>query len=281
MTAASSHHAAGATAARRSRRPLLALDPELAAGLPPERAAAAGRMLHVEVRRVNRGVWVIDRQVAARGGLLGLLITGGVAVREVVVGNIVSSELLGVGDVVAPWSSSPEHGAAGERRRWQVIADLRIALLDADLASRLGAFPQIQRALFNRMTERVDRLATLKALAELNSVDQRLLGLFRHLAMRWGRVNSRGVVIPLVLSHRLLGELVGARRPTVTTALKALADAGVLSRAADGTWLLTEHPESDTDYPPPPGIAHRRSALNDARRFARAADSGAARPPRP
>jgi hypothetical protein len=48
--------------------------------------------------------------------------------------------------------------------------------------------------------------------------------------------------VPLVLSHRLIGELVGARRPTVSTALADLAREGQLARRDDGTWLLTGEP---------------------------------------
>ena len=48
--------------------------------------------------------------------------------------------------------------------------------------------------------------------------------------------------MPLVLSHRLIGELVGARRPTVSTALAELARDGQLVRRDDGTWLLTGEP---------------------------------------
>jgi CRP/FNR family transcriptional regulator, cyclic AMP receptor protein len=69
-----------------------------------------------------------------------------------------------------------------------------------------------------------------------------LLTLFWHLAERWGRVTPDGVLLPLTLSHRMLGQLVGARRPTVSTALGALTRAGEVSRALDGTWLLTGSP---------------------------------------
>ena len=62
---------------------------------------------------------------------------------------------------------------------------------------------------------------------------------------------ATGIVVPLVLSHRLIGELVGARRPTVSTALAELARDGQLSRRDDGTWLLTGEPVSA----PPEGAA--------------------------
>ena len=73
--------------------------------------------------------------------------------------------------------------------------------------------------IVDRLSERAQRLAITQAISQLNRVDRRLLALFWHLAERWGRVASDGIAVPLVLSHRLIGELVGARRPTVSTAL--------------------------------------------------------------
>jgi DNA-binding transcriptional ArsR family regulator len=51
--------------------------------------------------------------------------------------------------------------------------------------------------------------------------------------------------MPLSLSHRLLGQLVGARRPTVTLALARLDDAGLVHREDDGTWVLHGHQPSE------------------------------------
>jgi CRP/FNR family cyclic AMP-dependent transcriptional regulator len=70
-------------------------------------------------------------------------------------------------------------------------------------------------------------------------VDRRLLALFWHLAERWGRVVPGGVHLPLRLTHRILGQLVGARRPTVSAALTELVSEGEVARRADGTWQLT------------------------------------------
>jgi hypothetical protein len=52
-------------------------------------------------------------------------------------------------------------------------------------------------------------------------------------------VTPDGVVLPLLLTHELLGQLAGARRPAVTTALGALQEEGSVARRRDGTWLLT------------------------------------------
>jgi CRP-like cAMP-binding protein len=61
------------------------------------------------------------------------------------------------------------------------------------------------------------------------------------LAERWGRVSTQGVRLPLQLPHRTLATLVGARRPSVTTALSGLARDGLVERTDDG-WLLHGDP---------------------------------------
>jgi CRP/FNR family transcriptional regulator, cyclic AMP receptor protein len=75
-------------------------------------------------------------------------------------------------------------------------------------------------------------------------VDIRLQMLFWHLAGRWGKVRSDGIVIPLRLTHAVLSDLVAARRPTVTSALSDLARRGVL-RVTDEGWLLSGEPPGE------------------------------------
>jgi DNA-binding transcriptional ArsR family regulator len=74
----------------------------------------------------------------------------------------------------------------------------------------------------------------------MTRVDQRLLLLFWHFAERWGRVRPEGVVVQLPLTHETLGALIGARRPSVTSALSALAEQGLVEPVERGEWLLTE-----------------------------------------
>jgi CRP-like cAMP-binding protein len=70
-------------------------------------------------------------------------------------------------------------------------------------------------------------------------VDLRLLVLFWHLAERFGKVTPAGTVVPLSLSHADLAELIGAARPSVSTALKELSQQGFVQRnRADRSWLL-------------------------------------------
>jgi len=79
-------------------------------------------------------------------------------------------------------------------------------------------------------------------------IDARLLLMMWRLADRWGRVTSDGVVVPLRLTHGWLAHLVGAQRPSVTTALGNLAGAGRVERLDDGSWLLRGDPP-DFDEP--------------------------------
>lgn len=224
---------------------LVDLDRDLGSGLSVDRLEAARVAVEVPVLTRRRGPWHLERRPPATPQHLGLLIVDGVVARQIVVGDVVSSELLGADDFVLPWLRCPEHGAAGELVRWQVLATLRVAVLDHRAAVALGAFPEIHQAIIERVAVQGERLAALKAFSQVNSVERRLLALFRHIAQRWGRVTTRGIVIPLALSHRLLGELVGARRPSVTCATTALAREGSLLRSADGTWLLTAHADDD------------------------------------
>jgi hypothetical protein len=123
-----------------------------------------------------------------------------------------------------------------------VLAPCRMAVLDARFAAALVRYPEVNAVLIDRLSERAQRLATTQAISQLNRVDRRLMALLWHLAERWGRVGAGGVVVPLGLSHRMLAQLIGARRPTVSTALGDLARRGEIVRREDGTWLLTGEP---------------------------------------
>jgi CRP/FNR family cyclic AMP-dependent transcriptional regulator len=229
-TRRSSHESSGA---------LLALDPELGCLLPPERRAGAERELRVRLTTIQTGEWEAGRLEEADPAHFGLLVADGVLAREVVLQSTVSTELLGAGDIVRPWRIEGSPLLLPVTVRWNALSRVRIALLDRRVAIQIGAYPEIGAAIVDRLSERAQRLAVSQAISQLNRVEDRLVALFWLLAERWGRVAADGVALPLALSHRLLGELVGARRPTVSTALAELARGGALLRRDDGTWLLT------------------------------------------
>jgi len=221
---------------------LLEVDSDLGGLLNEARRAEAERELVVRAHRLGAGAWDVTRLEGAGADHVGLLLLEGVVSREVIVADNVSAELLGPGDLVRPWQTASKTGLLPVDVVWSVLSPVSIAVLDRRFAAELAGWPEVTAALFDRLSERSLRLATTQAISQLTRVDRRLLALFWHLAERWGRVSGDGVVVPLALTHRILGQLVGARRPTVSTALGELAERGELSRRVDGSWVLRGSP---------------------------------------
>ena len=221
---------------------LLELDPDLGLLLDEERLAAAHHELRVAVHVLDTGPWEVEKLSGTSPEHIGLLVLDGVMAREVLVSDTVSTELLGPGDVLRPWQVHQSASLLQYSVRWNVLTRTRIGLLDRRFAAQLATFPEVNAAIIDRINERALRLAITQAISQLNRVDRRLLAFFWHLAERWGRMTPDGVALPMTLSHRMLGQLVGARRPTVSTALSELAKEGEVRRREDGTWLLTGAP---------------------------------------
>ena len=219
------------------RVPLLELDPELGAQLDPERFVQARALLCAPVVALDG-----DRLESSAGP--GLLIVRGVLARQIVSGGAVSAtELLGPGDVLWPRTEADADLLALEVR-WEPLSRVLAAVLDERICHVLARWPELTAVLLDRAGARAHRLAVTQAIAQLTGVERRLHALLWHLAGRFGRVTPDGVVVPLALSHQRLGELIGARRPTVSTALGVLAREGSLRRREDGAWLLTGEPRS-------------------------------------
>jgi CRP-like cAMP-binding protein len=121
-----------------------------------------------------------------------------------------------------------------------------LAVLDGATALTLRAYPEITAVVLDRIDARAERLAVSQAISQITGVETRIEALLWQLSERWGRVGRDGVIVGLTLSHRLIGALVGARRPTVSTALARLAADGRVLRRPDGRWLLAgDGPRAD------------------------------------
>ncbi len=167
---------------------------------------------------------------------VGLFVVEGVLVRELCVHDAPSAELLGAGDVIRTWhadGATPRPAA-----RWHALQPATVALLDRACLDALRRYPELLVVVLDRLDARAERLALTQAISQITGVDTRVEALLWHFADRWGRVGIDGVIVPLVLSHRLLGALVGARRPTVSAAIAQLAEQGRVLRRPDGSWLL-------------------------------------------
>jgi CRP-like cAMP-binding protein len=170
------------------------------------------------------------------------MLADGLLTREVDVMGRRCSELLGPGDVDAAVELGrgglPRPGEVG----WKVLEPTRLAVLDANAIARIAPWPPLGVELFSRGIRRAHTLAVALAIAHHQRVDERLLLTLWHLAERWGRVHSDGIVVPLPLSHQRLADLVGAHRPSVTTAMGELVRAERVSRRDDGDWVLQGAP---------------------------------------
>ena len=214
-----------------------------------EQLAVAERHLVAAVRQLDPGEWDGTWEGGDDPtGHLGLLVLDGLVLREQRIGTVSAAELLGAGDVLRPWLTGQEGSSLPATGRWQVLQPTTFAILDRRFATVAGRWPEIGAALMERSVQRARLLAFQMTIASVRRIDARLLLLFWRLADRWGRVTSDGVVVPLRLTHGWLASLVGAQRPSVTTALGNLAGAGRVERLADGSWLLRGDPP-DLDEP--------------------------------
>jgi CRP-like cAMP-binding protein len=123
-----------------------------------------------------------------------------------------------------------------------VLVATDVAVLDAFFADRIRPWPVIAADLMACAVRRSESLAVQRAIACHPRVDMRVALLLWHLAGRWGKVQADGTVrLDLPLTHRLIGELIGAERPSVSHAVGRLSKAGLLDRGADG-WHLAGSP---------------------------------------
>lgn len=226
-----------------SRVHLLELDPDLARDLDEARAEAAARRLVVPVEILRRGPWTLPGAPAAAGSEpFGLLILEGLIIREATVGDHPCAELVGPGDVIRLGGEHEADELLPRAIEWTVLAPTRVAGLSVDFVAAAAPWPEVLTCLMDRAGRRADRLIVLQAITHLTRVDDRLLALLWYLAERWGRVVPGGVSLTLKLPHRTLAGMVGARRPSVTTALGQLMARGAVERRADGAWVLRGAP---------------------------------------
>jgi CRP/FNR family cyclic AMP-dependent transcriptional regulator len=232
-----------------ARVPIADLHPELVAGVPDGRRELARERLVAPVERFGVGPWTPP---VRDGGGIGVLIVDGLLMRDVVLGDTVATEIVGRGDILRPVEHDGTAAPVPFDVEWRVMQPTTLARLDRAFAAELAQWPEVVEAVVAAAVRRSQSLALHLAVCHLRRVHTRLLVFMWHMADRWGKVGTEGVHVPLKLSHRALGHLVGAQRPSVTTALRQLTAEGLVSRAADGTWLL--HGD------PPATLAHLRDA---------------------
>jgi CRP/FNR family transcriptional regulator, cyclic AMP receptor protein len=207
---------------------LLDVDPDLAEEFDPRMRMVVRQVATVPVADVPVGECELAQRFAEAEAGLGLLVLDGVIAADVHVGDRTATELLGPSDVVQPWADSADDLLEGDWS-WHVVVPARLALLDAPFAERVRPWPQLTYALLRRSARRVRDLGVQRAIISHPRLEVRLALMLWHLATRWGRVEPGGIHLRLPLTHRLIGQLVGAERPSVTHALARLADGGLVT----------------------------------------------------
>lgn len=227
-------------------RPLVRIferDPDLLAGVAPDLVGRLTRHVTVEQEEVPIGNWRPSGDLCDERHL-GLLVLEGLLSRESRVLGRRAAELLGPGDLVrpsqpAPVASVPQEGG------WQALSPLKLAVLDFEFQTTIAHWPQITTALAARAIERSRRAVAQLAIARIRGLTTRLHVFFWFLADRWGRRVGGEVTLRLRLPHDVLGQLVVAERPPVTSALRELARRGLVVKQGQSHWTLRGPPPTE------------------------------------
>ncbi|HEY1274151.1 MAG TPA: helix-turn-helix domain-containing protein [Thermoleophilaceae bacterium] len=204
------------------------MDADLADEFDPRMRMVVRQIATVPVAELPVGECQLWGRFSAAVAGTGLLILDGVMALDVHVGDRTATELVGAGDLLQP-AGRIEDDLIERDESWHVLLSARLAVLDAPFAERVRPWPQITHALLRRSARRARDLSVQRAIASHPRLEVRLALLLWHLATRWGRVEPGGIRLSLPLTHRLLGQLAGAERPSVSHALARLADGGLVT----------------------------------------------------
>ena len=219
---------------------LLDADRELARRVGPDLAEARAAAVAGCVS-IPRGRWSPEAAADRIRGGYGLLVLRGLLMRDLESPEALGAELVLEGDLLGA-DDGTEERIVGLEPRWEVLEPSRLLVLDAAFAQRIARYPQLASALVERVHERARRTAIALALSHLPRVEDRLHRLLWHLADRRGHVRADGIVLRLPVTQEQLGRLVGARRPTVSLALRSLRERGLVHRGDADEWVLANEP---------------------------------------
>jgi CRP/FNR family cyclic AMP-dependent transcriptional regulator len=215
--------------------PLTDLDPEFTEAVDPTQLVQVRRALLTRSVRLSPGAASLPSLDLPPTTFALLLLQGSMLHRTRTDGAQLIT-FVSAGDVLMPFT--PEPGVLSGAVTLTVTERVLMAALDQRFLRAAAVWPQLMQVVQQRMGDQLHRLALHGAILQLPRVDQRLLALLRLLADRSGRVTRDGIVVRRTLNHQTLADLVGARRPTVSLALKTLQNEGRLQRRGDGDWLL-------------------------------------------
>ena len=219
-------------------------DPDLARHVDPAQAHTASRHAGANVVSLPKGMFCPHEWLPNRPGTFGMLVLDGLLLRGVQVAGRPSLEVLGTGDVVRPFEPERDpYAAVPELVRWWALRPAMLAVLDASFVRRMSDYPEVIGELAGRLASGSARGCLRLSIVQQPRLSTRLEVMLWHLADRFGRVHSEGVLVAVPMCQGLLSWLVGASRPAVCRAVKQLQREGRVEPGPDGTWWLRRRPE--------------------------------------
>jgi CRP-like cAMP-binding protein len=206
---------------------LLDVDPDLAGQKSGPELAALRDRLTAPVYRLPAGA-LPEPPLNKRKSHLGFLVLKGLLLYEVSACDRSTAELLGAGDLIR--LSGEVSTTLGSTVKWAVLEQVLLADLGTVANSRFAETNDVFEVLVERGIQRAEAVAIQRSIMAHVRVDVRVLAYLWHLADRFGVVTPGAVKLDIPLTHAILARLIGARRPTVTTALQRLIQLGYLRR---------------------------------------------------
>lgn len=209
-------------------------------------------------RQLVRDALVVPAMYAKGGELGTLLATAPSACDFVIVEGIVlkqtryagrALELLGPGDVLAPPLTPTRQAQVRATSAYQAHGRATLAVIDGHFRAAARRWPQLSDVLHDRLACQTHRASAHLAILHIARAEDRIRALFNDLAERFGHVTPDGIKIDIDLTHDLIGQLIGSRRPTVTLALERLSVANELTKHRDGRWQLNTPRDPAMDTP--------------------------------
>jgi CRP/FNR family transcriptional regulator, cyclic AMP receptor protein len=221
---------------------ILDLDSDLAAAVPEEERerARAGALAHT--RTLPRGAWDAIGDYGECADWMGLLVIDGFLARETTCAAEAVTEIIGPGDLLRPWDHDGDYPLEGITTAWQVLRPVTIALLDADFARRAAPWPALTVTILARIGRRARWLGLRLLISQLPGVPIRVFYLLWHLSERWGERIDGAMRVPVRLTHEQIAELIGAQRPSVSSAIASLRAEGVVRLPGNGWQIPLDTP---------------------------------------
>jgi CRP/FNR family cyclic AMP-dependent transcriptional regulator len=215
--------------------PLTTVLPEITASIPAGERQAAERVLHVPRLQVDGE---LAGRLTATPTAFDFIVADGVVLKQTRYAGRNSLELLGPGDVLAPPLTASRQLESRATSSYQAHGPTALAVIEDRFRTAARRWPQLSDVLHDRLARQTHRASMHLAILHIARADGRVLALFSDLAERFGHVTSDGIVIDVDLTHDLIGQLIGSRRPTVSVALEELSKTGTLTRTSDNLWVL-------------------------------------------